>query len=651
MEISNKTAGSVSTNNNNLYHDENHGYSPLTREKLYLLNLENNNKKHHNLSRHLILPASVTSNPTTQVTSENYSAGFNCNLYSQTPELSNSSSSSSLNSTASSVLEGEEDNSNNSSNNNNNNNDDDIHNNRGFYNYYNGSDSSIATIVQKLSSTNSDSTIDLENVDAGLKKNESTIEHHEHVISLAPINPPFIEVLDDDTNSITSASSIERHEIETETETDDDVQSRSIPRSLKSSLKLPSLTRSKSLPSTKTVRFSSNLEKVKTFNEYAKPSSISLENSPDQSPPFTNNFSNGHAYFDLKQEDFSLPWFDQVISSDEESEEDEENFYKYSPRSNSCNSETKWKLKSMNFDLFRQSDPSSYVKLISLNTCKESIVGVIQVLNLSFEKNVEVKFTVDNWKSIYIVNASYEYSINSNIDQFKFEINLNNSLMINFKKSKNQPINIELCIKYSSLNSTFYDNNDSSNFKFQLVSNKTRSNSSTSLNPKPRRYSQAHRLSDNLLINSSNSYIDDNFSTSISSSPSIDYSTNENYTTSRYFPDDTDYFNTKVFKSSTDLSSAWNYNSHGSTSSSSASTISSISSNSTISTTSNSSNETIKVATSNNSNGHGQSSNDFQSINAQSLQKSRQHYNEFLKKYCYFKSDDHKKDNESVFIR
>lgn len=580
MERSRETAGSVPN-------ERSSSYNALTREKLFLLNLENNNMK--NMKQHQEQRLSIINNP--------------YNSYTTTPELSNSSSSSSLNSSESDqAISGH-----------------DHH----FYKFYNnGSDSSIATVVQKkLSSTHSNSTLNLQNLDSHQEPVEKPQLEHDEMIVDVPV--------------ITASS--------TATTTDDDLSTTSedqmtIPRSLKSSLKLPSLKRSKSLPSTKTVRFSTDLTKVKTFNEYAKPSSISLENSPDQSPPYYSN-TNGRAYFDLKEDLFtnqSTPWFDQSSSSSEEEDDEEDNYFYKTPSSISQN---KWKLKSMNFDLFRQSDPQSYVKLVSLNISKDSIVGLVQVLNISFEKQVEVKFTVDSWNSIYIVNASFDRSLNSSRDQFRFEINLNNSLLINSKRSKNQPINIELCVKYSSSNqAVFYDNNNGSNFKFQMVSNKQHRYSSN-----VKRSSQRPTYS--TLPSVSSTAYDDNFASAILSSPDY-YSSNENYTTSRYFPDNTDYFNTKFqgsnFQSTNNHSSipSWSKNYASTSSSNTSSTVSSISSN--ISTTSNSSNETIKASNNNNES--------LNNLNAQSLEKSRQHYNEFLKKYCFFKSDD-KKDHESIFIR
>lgn len=591
MEVSTNTAMDRTNTGDYNGTPANRGNYALTREKLYLLNLENNNKK--------LNPVATTTIPT----------DYN-NSYTTTPELSNSSSSSSTNSL-------EADNSNQTSH---------QDGNQGLYKYYNGSDSSIATIVQKLSS--SDSTVNLVN---STQQQEPT---HEQVVVLKPGFDHLENSTAEDTdNEATSISSMDRA-------TDDHL----IPRSLKSSLKLPGLTRSKSLPSTKTVRFSSDLTKIKTFNYYAKPSSISLENSPDQSPPYVTN-NGSRAYFDLKAEDFnnhSAPWFDQS-SSESEEEEEEETYYAYK-----ASVQNKWKLMNMNFDLFKSNSSQSLVSLSSLYIQKDSIIGLVQVLNISFEKHVEIKFTVDNWQTIYIVNANFERSLNSKKDQFKFELNLNNSMMVN-KSKKSSPINIELCIKYYTQGVTYYDNNNSSNFKFQLLHNK---NSSSSSNR--RRGSNSSSSFNRQTIN----HIDDNFASAIISPPisqNLYSSTGNNYTTSRYFSDDTDYFNNKYFTNtipSTFTSSSHeeqkkqsNIQHYGSTSSSNASTISSINS-SNISTTSNSSNETIKASTTLNEN----KDNDLDSINAQSLQKSRQHYNEFLKKYCFFKTDD-KKDNESVFIR
>ncbi|CCH41892.1 hypothetical protein BN7_1431 [Wickerhamomyces ciferrii] len=591
----------VEDQNVNQFKDNSHA---LTREKLLLLN--NLSQNHH--GRDLNIQFDLNNN--------NYTTA--------PPELSNSSSSSTSLYSVDSLDDQDQ------RSQGNNNNDDD------FYKYYNGSDSSIATIVQKLSNSTS-STINLQNLN---EQAETNVAH-----------APIIEK---------SHSSIDQDV--TEDESIISAPLSSIPRSLKSSLKLPSLKRSKSLPSTKNVRFSSDLERIKTFDGSQKPSSISLENSPDQSPPCYDDqmLGQSRAYFDLKDDMFfnkRNSWdydVDETSSSDSSDDElDEAIYYRSKP---------KWSYKPLNFSLWRSTDKHAIVKLSSLYVEKDSIIGMIQVQNISFEKSLEIKFTVDSWRTIYIVNADFECSLDSERDQFKFKINLNNTFMINNSKkpsSKNQPITVELCIKYSTSGMDYYDNNHSSNFRFQLRSNKKQQKSKNFIKSSINNTGYYHRPTSQItsnfvssLYNSSSSSPSPSPSPSSSPSP-VDYSRNENYTTSRYFSDDTDYFNNKYLSNSS-YSNPMLKPVHVNDSCSS-STVSSINSNnsgiSETSVTSTSSNETIKANVSTPSSSS--SSNYNEVSNEQSLLKSRQNYNEFLKKFCFYKSDELKRNeiNEAPFIR
>ncbi|NXM65162.1 PPR3A phosphatase, partial [Illadopsis cleaveri] len=88
-------------------------------------------------------------------------------------------------------------------------------------------------------------------------------------------------------------------------------------------------------------------------------------------------------------------------------------------------------------------------------TCMD---GIIRVLNVSFEKQVYVRMTLNNWLSYYDILAEFmPNSCGSETDQFCFKI----SLVPPFQKDG---IKVEFCIRYETSVGTFWANNDDKNY-------------------------------------------------------------------------------------------------------------------------------------------------------------------------------------------
>lgn len=84
--------------------------------------------------------------------------------------------------------------------------------------------------------------------------------------------------------------------------------------------------------------------------------------------------------------------------------------------------------------------------------------GIIRVLNVSFEKQVYVRMTLNNWISYYDILAEFmPNSCGSETDQFCFKI----SLVPPFQKDG---IKVEFCIRYETSVGTFWANNDDKNY-------------------------------------------------------------------------------------------------------------------------------------------------------------------------------------------
>ncbi|NXC52650.1 PPR3A phosphatase, partial [Aleadryas rufinucha] len=84
--------------------------------------------------------------------------------------------------------------------------------------------------------------------------------------------------------------------------------------------------------------------------------------------------------------------------------------------------------------------------------------GIIRVLNVSFEKQVYVRMTLNNWLSYYDILAEFmPNSCGSETDQFCFKI----SLAPPFQKDG---VKVDFCIRYETSVGTFWANNDDKNY-------------------------------------------------------------------------------------------------------------------------------------------------------------------------------------------
>ncbi|NWY74675.1 PPR3A phosphatase, partial [Erithacus rubecula] len=84
--------------------------------------------------------------------------------------------------------------------------------------------------------------------------------------------------------------------------------------------------------------------------------------------------------------------------------------------------------------------------------------GIVRVLNVSFEKQVYVRMTLDNWLTYYDILAEFmPNSCGGETDQFCFKI----SLAPPFQKDG---IKVEFCIRYETSVGIFWANNDDKNY-------------------------------------------------------------------------------------------------------------------------------------------------------------------------------------------
>lgn len=87
-----------------------------------------------------------------------------------------------------------------------------------------------------------------------------------------------------------------------------------------------------------------------------------------------------------------------------------------------------------------------------------SLRGTIRVLNLSFDKQVYARTTLDKWDSQFDLLAEFvPGSSDGETDRFSFMLSL-------MSPSEGQRIRVEFCLRYETAMGTFWDNNSGRNY-------------------------------------------------------------------------------------------------------------------------------------------------------------------------------------------
>ena len=96
-------------------------------------------------------------------------------------------------------------------------------------------------------------------------------------------------------------------------------------------------------------------------------------------------------------------------------------------------------------------------------TCEKFVVsGLIRVTNLSYRKEVNVRFTLDGWETYRDIWADYMSSCSDGKnDKFTFRI----TVPFDFEVNRH----MEFAIRYRVLNQEFWDNNDGKNYHVQCL--------------------------------------------------------------------------------------------------------------------------------------------------------------------------------------
>lgn len=283
--------------------------------------------------------------------------------------------------------------------------------------------------------------------------------------------------------------------------------------------------RSKSLPTTPTfklVHFGGD-DHVRYFKKRDTPSAISASNSP--------------ALVGID----SLMYEVQLDDDDDDDDDDDED-YDYNelhraqlgnppPFNLNVAANTKypnphheplieWELQLLNFgnmsydDRIHHKKAPVFLERIYISVDRKYLLGHIAVENVTFQKNVTLRYTVDDWCTIIEIPTTYSPDRpnvlkQNNYDRFTFKVTLE-SLFNSFRvrEQNNTPLihqenKYSLCVRYVTEDHEYWDNNESKNYELKLIK-KVKNPTSSKIQEHARkpRYSSSYlkrRLSDSKL--------------------------------------------------------------------------------------------------------------------------------------------------------
>lgn len=117
-------------------------------------------------------------------------------------------------------------------------------------------------------------------------------------------------------------------------------------------------------------------------------------------------------------------------------------------------------------DTFERKLQPVRVERLFLSPDKETLVGTVAVQNISFQKLVVARFTLDHWRTTSEVVAEYNNDrrqpTDDSCDKFNFNIKLSDSANIESKT-------MLLCVRYNVNGQDYWDNNDDRNYQIDFV--------------------------------------------------------------------------------------------------------------------------------------------------------------------------------------
>lgn len=235
-----------------------------------------------------------------------------------------------------------------------------------------------------------------------------------------------------------------------------------VPRSASEAILPTASYGTKSVPTTpgapKFVHFDTQLEHVKIFKVKGRPQAVSREGSPEQTETET-------------EEERDYPWYGSRRGGGPGRSSGTRSPTAAAATSPATEAEEQLVLRLPNFPSSAKLslDRDIFLERIYLSDDLRSVRGTVQVKNLSFEKWVAVRFTLDHWATVNEVSAEYSESIKEgSADRFVFSIKLNEVLNWPRGAGLNETKTIFLCLRYTTNGREIWDNNDGANYQLDF---------------------------------------------------------------------------------------------------------------------------------------------------------------------------------------
>jgi hypothetical protein len=128
-----------------------------------------------------------------------------------------------------------------------------------------------------------------------------------------------------------------------------------------------------------------------------------------------------------------------------------------------------WEIRTLNFPKDSHERQCLPVRVEQLYLSKDfkTLIGIVAVANLAFEKSVATRFTLDYWKTTSEVAAEFsplrpQKALQDGFDRFQFSIKLS-------EQANLQNRTMYLCVRYSVNGQEYWDNNGGNNFQIDFI--------------------------------------------------------------------------------------------------------------------------------------------------------------------------------------
>lgn len=125
-----------------------------------------------------------------------------------------------------------------------------------------------------------------------------------------------------------------------------------------------------------------------------------------------------------------------------------------------------WEIRTSNFpkETFERSTQAVRLEKVFLSTDNTMLIGTVAVANISFQKWVAARFTLDYWKTTSEVGADFsnDKSPVDGFDRFNFNIRLADLANLESKT-------MLMCVRYNVDGREFWDNNNAQNYQIDFI--------------------------------------------------------------------------------------------------------------------------------------------------------------------------------------